>query len=80
MKRDFPEHVAWSQAQMNGDHALAFVAFKTRNSGTEMRFHQVYDGTSFTRLSEAISAAERALGKVLGFDAHGAPVFSSREC
>ncbi|MCO6060090.1 hypothetical protein NG726_25940 [Pseudomonas sp. MOB-449] len=80
MKRDFPEHVAWSQAQMNGDHALAFVAFKSRSTSTEVRFHLVYDGTRFARLSEAITAAERALSKVLSFDARGEPLFSSPEC
>ncbi|QEY62596.1 hypothetical protein FXN65_11095 [Metapseudomonas lalkuanensis] len=80
MKRDFPGHVAWSQAQMNGDHALAFVAVKPRSQDTELHFHLVYDGITFARHSEAVTAAERALSKILGFDARDAPVFSSPEC
>ncbi|WP_271408004.1 hypothetical protein [Pseudomonas sp. Q1-7] len=65
---------------MNGDHALAFVAIKPRGRGTELHFHLVYDGISFARLSEAITAAECALSKILGFDARDTPVFSSPEC
>ncbi|MBD2838860.1 hypothetical protein ID144_17600 [Pseudomonas sp. JM0905a] len=80
MKRDFPGHVAWSQAQLNGDHALAFVAVKPRCQGAELRFHLVYDGISFPRRSEAVTAAERALSKILGFDVRDTPVFSSPEC
>ncbi|MCY1312301.1 hypothetical protein D9M70_627130 [compost metagenome] len=80
MKRDFPEHVAWSEARMNGDHALAFIAVKPRNLDTHPSFHLVYDRISFTRLSEAITAAEGALHKILRFDARDAPVFSSPEC
>lgn len=80
MKRDFPGHVAWSQAQLNGDHALAFVAIKPRGRGTELRFHLVYDGSSFARVSEAITAAECALSKILGFDTRDTPIFSSPEC
>ncbi|MDH4555777.1 hypothetical protein E8F11_11445 [Pseudomonas sp. BN417] len=80
MKRDFPEHVAWSEACMNGDHALAFVAVKSRAADSELLFHLVYDGISFARLSEALAAAERALSKILRFDADDTPLFSSTEC
>ena len=80
MKRDFPEHVAWSEARMNGDHALAFVAVKSRRSHSELLFHLVYDGINFPRLSEAISAADGALSKILRIDARDTPVFSSPDC
>ncbi|MCY1265742.1 hypothetical protein D9M68_216240 [compost metagenome] len=80
MKRDFPEHVAWSEARMNGDHALAFVAVKSRSADTLPSFHLVYDRISFARLSDAIVAAECALTEILRFDARDTPVFSSPEC
>ena len=80
MKRKFPEHIAWSEARMNGDHALAFVAVQPRNPRKEARFHLVYDGTSFAQLSEATHAAERALQGILRFDGFDAPVFNSPEC
>ncbi|GLZ89141.1 hypothetical protein Pres01_51920 [Metapseudomonas resinovorans] len=80
MKRDFPGHIAWSEARMNGDHALAFVAVRSRSPDTQPSFHLVYDRISFARLADAITAAEGALNKILRFDARDAPVFSSPEC
>ncbi|WP_342245514.1 hypothetical protein [Pseudomonas sp. OTU5201] len=80
MKRNFPAHVAWSEARMNGDHALAFVAVKPHSPDTQASFHLVYDRANFSRLSEALTAAERAVNKILSFDARDAPVFSSPEC
>lgn len=74
--RHFPGHVAWSEARLNGDHALAFVAVKPYDSEAEPLFHLVYEGVYFSRLSEAIDAAEDALSKLLHIDEEGRPVFS----
>lgn len=79
-RRDFPDHVAWSEARMNGDHALAFVAIQSRIPAVEIRFHLVYEGAHFLRLSDATEAADDALGKLVRFDRGNDPVFSSALC
>ncbi|UVJ45950.1 hypothetical protein NVV94_10630 [Pseudomonas sp. LS1212] len=79
-RRDFPGHAAWSEARLNGDHALAFIAVKPHNSAVEPLLHQVYDRTYFARRSDAIEAAEEALSKLLHIDEQGWPVFSSLDC
>lgn len=79
-RRDFPGHAAWSEARLNGDHALAFVAIRPHGSYAEPLLHQVYDRTHFTRRSDAIQAADDALDKLLRVDESGRPVFSSLDC
>lgn len=78
--RTFPKHVAWSEACMNGDHALAFVAIKQNCPEAETAFHLVYEGSHFPRLSEACVAAEDALNKLVRIDEFDSPVFSSTSC
>lgn len=79
-QRDFPGYIAWSEARLNGDHALAFVAVKPQLAEAEPLFHLVYGGVQFSRLSDAIQAAEEALGHLLHIDESGRPVFSSPDC
>ncbi|AOE85972.1 hypothetical protein [Pseudomonas sp. TCU-HL1] len=79
-QRDFPGYVVLSEARLNGDHALAFVAVQPRTTDAEPLFHLVYGGMQFTRLSDAIQAAEDALSRLLHIDEFGQPVFSSPDC
>ncbi|GAB3392968.1 hypothetical protein [Azotobacter armeniacus] len=79
-RRDFPDHIAWSEARMNGDHALAFVATQSRIPEAGIHFHLVYDGSHFSRLSEATEAADDALGKLVRFERSDDPIFSSALC
>lgn len=64
---------------MNGDHALAFVAVREHGLTSETQYHLVCHQTCFKLLSDAASAAERALSKVLSIDRYGTPTFSSPE-
>ncbi|MFZ6044730.1 hypothetical protein ACFW0H_01200 [Pseudomonas sp. CR3202] len=79
-RRDFPGHAAWTETRINGDHVLAFVAIQPHNSEDEPHLHQVYDRSYFLRRSDAIKAAEDALGKLKQIDECGRPWFSSAEC
>lgn len=79
-RRDFPGHAAWTETRLNGDHALAFVAIQPHDGATEPVLHQVYHRTHFTRMSDALLAAQDALGKMLHVDEYGQPVFSSLDC
>ena len=79
-RRDFSGHAAWSEARLNGDHALAFIAVKRHHSEAEPLLHQVYDRRYFARRSDAMAAAEAALSKLLHIDEQGWPVFSSLDC
>lgn len=79
-KRDFPEHAAWPETLINGDHVLAFVAIQQTGSDDEPFFHRVYDRTYFARQCDALEAARDALGKLVRIDEHHRPVFSSAEC
>ncbi|MFB8829992.1 hypothetical protein ACE0DR_13260 [Azotobacter sp. CWF10] len=79
-RRDFPDHVAWSKACMNGDHALAFIVTQSRSPESELHFHLVYDGSHFSRLSEADEAADDALDKLVQIEREDDLVFSSARC
>ncbi|MDT4832254.1 hypothetical protein FQZ97_658010 [compost metagenome] len=79
-QRAFPGYVAWSETRLNGDHALAFVAVQPQAMDAEPLFHLVYGGVQFSRLSDAIQAAEDALSRLLHIDEFGGPVFSSPDC
>ncbi len=79
-KRDFPAHTAWSEAYVNGDHAIAFVAIQSLSANSKPTLHQVYHRLHFRRKCEALEAAEEALAKLLHVDEHGRPVFSSADC
>jgi hypothetical protein len=79
-QRIFPQHIAWSEACMNGDHALAFVAVRSHAAQAQVGFHLVYGEHHFPRLSEAVAAAEDALNKLVRIDENDAPVFSSGAC
>ncbi|MDH4870088.1 hypothetical protein [Pseudomonas sp. BN515] len=79
-RRDFPEHSAWTETRINGDHVLAFVAIQPHDSKGEPRIHQVYGCTYFARQCDALEAAKVALSKLLHIDEQNQPVFSSVEC
>jgi len=79
-QRDFPGHIAWSEARMNGDHALAFVAVKSLVPETEVHFHLLYNGRHFPRLVDADRAADAALDMLTHFDRNHEPIFSSPRC
>ena len=79
-QRAFPGYVAWSEAHLNGDHALAFVAVQPETTDTDPLFHLVYGGLHFSRLSDATQAAEDALSRLLHIDEFGRPVFSTPDC
>lgn len=79
-ERKFPGYDAWGLAKMNGDHALAFVAIQDQRQGSVPLFHLVYGMSCFGVISEAFSAAEKALGSIIRIDRHGAPVFSCADC
>ncbi len=79
-QRDFPGYIAWSEARLNGDHALAFVAVQPQAMDAEPSFHLVYGAMQFSRLADAIQAAEDALSRLLHIDEFGRPVFSSPDC
>lgn len=65
---------------MNGNHALAFVATRSRIPNAEIHFHLVYDGSHFFRLSEADQAADDALDKLVRIERNDDLVFSSTLC
>ncbi len=79
-RREFPGYVAWSTAEVSGGRMLAFVAIRRSGLASEPLYHLVYDQMSFKLLSEAASAAELALSKILRIDQYGMPIFSSPEC
>lgn len=79
-RREFPGYVAWSTAEVSGGRSLAFVAVRKHGLTSEPLYHLVYGKRIFKLLSEAKSAAELALSKILRIDQYGAPVFSSPEC
>lgn len=79
-RREFPVYAAWNSAELNGDHALAFVAVRKHGLTSDPLFHLVCDQNSFNLLSDAASAAERALTKILRIDRYGSPIFSAPEC
>lgn len=64
---------------MSGGRALAFIAIRKHGLASEPLYHLVCDQTSFKLLSDAASAAELALSRILRIDQYGTPVFSSPE-
>ncbi|MOA00145.1 hypothetical protein D3C78_1194930 [compost metagenome] len=79
-RRVFPGHSAWTEARLNGDHALAFIAVQSTALAAEPQLHQVYDRAYFGLRSDALVAAQDALAKLVRIDEHGMPVFSSVDC
>ncbi|WP_082073231.1 hypothetical protein [Pseudomonas sp. LFM046] len=77
--RDFPGHVAWTETRLNGDHALAFVVIQPIAANAEPQFHLVYHQSYFIRRSDALAAAEEALGRLMRIDEQGRPVFSPQD-
>ncbi|WP_280372459.1 hypothetical protein [Pseudomonas sp. BN411] len=79
-RREFPGYVAWSTAEVSGGRVLAFVAIRKHGLTSEPIYHLVCDQACFKLLSDAASAAEHALSKILRIDQNGTPIFSSPEC
>ncbi|MCY1392023.1 hypothetical protein D9M71_68810 [compost metagenome] len=75
MKRTFIKHDGWTAATQDGCQALAYIAIQPRRENAVITYHAVETDRTFTRLSMAEKASERALENVRYIDDFDNPVF-----